>query len=154
MRQILIIVITVSFVMLGCGNHYTYTNHPLLVVDKTTMKPLSGAVIDVRYAPITCGGPFSFLGAPDLPKTPQELTDHDGRAVIPLELEWDYGFTLAVEAPGYDRSVCERGRDYGSAKSAVPETIELAPKMQEARRHADAGYDLAPPQQCADELGV
>ena len=108
----------------GCGSSFHYTQHTLRVVDKVTNAPIPAATLEVSYAVVPCGGPFAFLGAPDMPSTSDSTTDQNGFATLPLELEWHWGLTIHFTAMGYVPGEFERGfRD--TREPPVPSTFAL-----------------------------
>ena len=112
----------------GCGgNSFHYINHQILVTDQSTRQPISNALVTVKYAPVYCGGPFAFLGAPKIPQRLDQRTNEDGVGIVPLELEWPYGFTMQVKALGYNPSDYTKPRDLGSPLPPVPESFALEP---------------------------
>jgi hypothetical protein len=115
---------TLALGLQGC-TRFHYTDHQILVMNLGTQQPIPNASINVSYAPVQCGGPFAFLGSPKIPSTPAQVTDASGTASVPLELDWPYGFTMVVEAAGFQRSELTRPRDAGSPRPAPPRSIEL-----------------------------
>jgi hypothetical protein len=126
MRPIMIGCFIVACVVFQGCTHFSYTSHQLRVVDSSTNEPVSGAALSVKYAPVSCGGPFAFLGGPSLPETSPRTTDQRGVAMLPLELDWPYGFVMTAQAEGYDTVEYVRQRDEGSLRPDVPSTIALA----------------------------